>query len=69
MNRSQIVDHLNNRYGAETLSFGLVGQQQPWRLRCNQRSPRFTTHWDELPRGQAGFGTMEAGKPQTQFSW
>lgn len=51
---SQIVDRLNQRYGAETLSFGLVGQDQAWRIRCNQRSPRFTTDWDELPKGKAG---------------
>jgi DNA polymerase V len=55
---SQIIDQLNHRYGAETLSFGLVGHQQPWRIRCNQRSPRFTTHWDELPLGKANFDTI-----------
>jgi DNA polymerase V len=55
---SQIVDRLNQRYGAETMTFGLVGQGQAWRIRSNQRSPRFTTRWDELPKGKAGWQSL-----------
>jgi DNA polymerase V len=58
LNLSQIVDRLNQRYGAETMTFGLVGQGQAWRIKSNQRSPRFTTHWDELPKGKAGWQSL-----------
>jgi hypothetical protein len=34
---------LNRQYGAEMVTFGLVGKKQGWRLRCDRRSPRFTT--------------------------
>jgi DNA polymerase V len=51
----EVVDRLNRQYGAETVMFGLVGKKQNWRLRCNRRSPRFTTRWDELPVVMAGY--------------
>jgi DNA polymerase V len=51
----EIVDRLNREYGAETVTFGLVGKSQGWRLRCDRRSERFTTCWEELPVVKAGF--------------
>jgi DNA polymerase V len=55
----EVVDRLNHQYGAETVTFGLVGKQQSWRLRCDRRSPRFTTCWNELPLAKAGFNFGE----------
>ena len=49
-----VVDQLNHQFGRDTLSFGIVGQQQQWRMKSDRRSPRFTTAWDELPEVQAG---------------
>lgn len=49
----QVIDLLNCTYGAETISFGLVGQQQKWRRRSRQRSDRFTTCWQELAIAKA----------------
>jgi DNA polymerase V len=49
------MDQLNQQFGRETLSFGIVGQQQQWRMKSDRRSPRFTTAWDELPEVKAGF--------------
>jgi DNA polymerase V len=51
----EVVDRLNRQYGAETVTFGLVGKRQGWRLRCDKRSYRFTTCWEELPMVRAGF--------------
>jgi DNA polymerase V len=52
----ETIDRLNRQYGAETVTFGLVGQLQSWRMQCDRRSRRFTTCWDELPVVMAGFG-------------
>ncbi len=49
-----VVDALNRQFGAGTVTFGISGRQQGWRLRCEQRSPRFTTRWDELLVVSAG---------------
>jgi DNA polymerase V len=49
-----VVDQLNRQFGRETVGFGIVGQQQEWRMKSDRRSPRFTTAWDELPEVKAG---------------
>jgi len=50
-----VVDQINRKYGAETLTFGIVGKKQSWRMRAEKRSWRFTTKWDELPLAKAGY--------------
>ncbi|WP_373538699.1 Y-family DNA polymerase [Chamaesiphon sp.] len=60
----EIVDRLNSRYGAETVTFGLVGKSQGWRLRCDRRSPRFTTCWSELPVVKADYNFAEQSNPE-----
>jgi DNA polymerase V len=50
-----VVDQINRKYGAETLTFGIVGKKQSWRMRSENRSWRFTTKWDELPLAKAGY--------------
>ena len=50
-----VVDQINRKYGAETLTFGIVGKKQSWRMRSKNRSWRFTTKWDELPLAKAGY--------------
>jgi DNA polymerase V len=44
----EVVDQLNLKLGAETITFGLVGQGQGWRMKADRRSPRYTTRWEEL---------------------
>jgi DNA polymerase V len=44
------VDGLNARFGRGAVSFGAAGKRQPWGLRREFISPRFTTVWDELLR-------------------
>lgn len=43
------LDRLNTRHGRGTVSLGLNRKENAWRLRCANRSPRYTTCWDELP--------------------
>ncbi len=50
-----VVDQINRKYGAETVTFGIVGKRQSWRMRAEKRSWRFTTKWDELPLAKAGY--------------
>jgi DNA polymerase V len=49
------LDQLNQQLGRETVGFGILGQQQDWRMKSDLRSPRFTTAWDDLPEVKAGF--------------
>ncbi len=50
-----VVDQINRKYGAETVTFGIVGKRQSWRMRAEKSSWRFTTKWDELPLAKAGY--------------
>lgn len=42
------VDAINKSYGRGTLRFAATGFEQDWQLRASNRSPRYTTDWDEL---------------------
>jgi len=44
----QMVDTINQKYGAESITFGLAGKKHAWRVRADNLSSRFTTRWDEL---------------------
>lgn len=46
------VDEVNRRFGRGALqlaSAGLDGERWPWSMRQERRTPRYTTHWDEMP--------------------
>lgn len=43
------LDQLNAQHGRDTVTLGLNRTDSAWRLRCANRSPRYTTRWDELP--------------------
>lgn len=49
----QVMDRLNRDYGRNTLYLGSCGIQQRWSMLSQNRSPRFTTRWDELPKANA----------------
>lgn len=45
----QTVDAINNKFGKSTVSSGLVGTRiNEWELIKKERSPRYTTKWNEL---------------------
>lgn len=46
----QVLDSVNARMGRGTVKFLGEGLLQPWAMRSEQCSPRFTTEWSELPR-------------------
>ena len=46
--RMRALDTLNSRFGRDTVTFATTARPQPWRLRSDMLSARYTTHWDEL---------------------
>lgn len=48
-NLMQVMDELNNRFGSASLRLAATGTQQNWKMRSGNRSPNYTTQWDELP--------------------
>jgi len=44
----EAVDHLNRKYGKDTVKCGWFPSAGKWRTRFAQLSPRYTTKWDEL---------------------
>ena len=44
-----VMDRINKQMGRNTLYLASQGTERTWRMRCNLRSPRYTTQWDELP--------------------
>ena len=44
----RVVDRLNARFGRGTIFPAALGIKRAWALRAAQRSPRYTTRWDEV---------------------
>ncbi len=44
------IDQINIKLGNNLVRFAAQGMnREPWQLRSNLRSPRFTTNWSEIP--------------------
>ncbi|WP_416139620.1 Y-family DNA polymerase [Halomonas sp. HK25] len=48
------LDRLNREMGRDTVRFGLPRKGNAWALRCERRTPRYTTRWSELMRVKTG---------------
>ena len=44
-----LLDGINTTWGGGTLRIGAAGFNQHWAMRSENRSPRYTTNWSELP--------------------
>lgn len=44
-----VMDSINRVWGRGTLRSGAAGMSQRWAMRSENRSPRYTTQWEELP--------------------
>lgn len=42
------LDKLNREHGKNTVRLGMPRKQNAWELRCEHRTPRYTSRWDEL---------------------
>ncbi|MBI1891258.1 MAG: Y-family DNA polymerase [Burkholderiales bacterium] len=49
----QTLDNLNREYGQDTITIGSAGVRSNWKMRCDNRTPRYTTRWNELPHAFA----------------
>ncbi|WP_240036423.1 DUF4113 domain-containing protein [Halomonas urmiana] len=43
------LDELNGKMGKGPVGLGVPRISAAWQLRCAHRTPRWTTHWPELP--------------------
>lgn len=43
-----LLDKTNRDYGKKVLKFAAEGIAQPWKMKQLQRSPRYTTRWEEI---------------------
>ena len=43
------LDSINAKYGKHTLRPAATGTQQTWRMKAENVSPHYTSHWDQLP--------------------
>lgn len=44
----QALDHINHKFGSNTLKLATQNPKQTWIMRQEHLSPRYTTDWDEL---------------------
>lgn len=49
----QLMDQLNHAYGSNTLRLAGAGLRPRWTMRSLQRSPNYTTAWNELAQAKA----------------
>jgi DNA polymerase V len=47
------LDALNGRFGRDTIQLGSAGTTSRWAMKAENRSPKYTTDWDELPTVRA----------------
>lgn len=48
-NMMRVMDRINNKMGAGTLTVAASGTAQRWAMRRESTSPSYTTEWGELP--------------------
>jgi DNA polymerase V len=50
-NIGPLVEEISRRYGRGAIGLGFAGLRSgvDWSMKRDMRSPRYTTHWDELP--------------------
>jgi DNA polymerase V len=44
----QTVDRINDETGKNSVFFCAEGMKRDWQMKCDKRSPRYTTRWSEL---------------------
>jgi DNA polymerase V len=48
-NLMKALDGINERFGNASIRLAVSGTQQGWKMRSGNKSPNYTTKWDELP--------------------
>jgi len=60
--RLQALDSLNARYGKRTVRYAAEDLSNRWEPKHQLRSPRYTTHWQELPTARI----LDPGSPDNR---
>jgi DNA polymerase V len=47
---SKTIDKLNRRFGSGSIVLASNGLKQAWKVKSDQRSPNYTTDWEEILR-------------------
>jgi DNA polymerase V len=50
---SEVYDHVNSRFGRNSLFYAAMGINNSWKMRNESRSGHYTTSWDELAIAKA----------------
>ena len=48
-----ILGHFGDKYGRKKIKWASEGLKQTWAMRRSHLSPRYTTHWQEIPVAHA----------------
>ena len=48
-----VLDSINARYGRDTLTVAAAGTRKDWAARAENKTPCYTTRWNELPKALA----------------
>ncbi len=43
-----LIDSINGSYKKKAIQFAAEGFAKPWQMKQNDKSPRYTTKWDEI---------------------
>jgi len=61
---TELIDTVNALMGSNTLIYASMGIKREWRTRCDRRTPRYTTNWDELPLVTAEDGEQNGSRSE-----
>ena len=48
-----VLDSINGRFGRDTMTIAATGTAKRWITRAENRTPRYTTQWGEVPKALA----------------
>jgi len=44
-----VLDAVNNKMGRGTMKLASEGFKKPWRMKQSNKSPNYTTQWNDIP--------------------
>lgn len=51
----KVMDNINQKYGRQSIRLAAEGFKKTWKMKAVNRSPRYTTCWDELVIVNSGY--------------
>lgn len=44
----ETLDKINDQMGGNALTYASQGITRPWKMKCEKRTPKYTTKWNQL---------------------